>query len=132
MGDRAVGSAPDLPRVAATWSDLERAGEIDHRELVSFLQFLFVAGHETTTALLAHGAALLAGDSPLRQRLRDDRSAVPAFVKEVLRTHSPLQRLFRRVAWTTTLACSNWHPLGGSTLTTRPPASPVVRPPSTS
>jgi cytochrome P450 len=53
--------------------------------------FLFAAGQETTAKLLS--AALQAlGDRPeIQQRLREDRSLIPGFIEESLRTESPVK-----------------------------------------
>lgn len=72
------------------------AGELTVEEALYFSQFLFVAGHETTTALFACGAALLADEPELLERLRRHPALVSRFVEEVLRTTPPLHRLFRR------------------------------------
>ena len=71
------------------------AGEITDEELVGFLQLMFVAGHETTTALLAHTLELFAGDPAIFTTVREHPELVGALVDEVLRTFSPLQRVFR-------------------------------------
>lgn len=73
----------------------EREGELDRAELVAFLQLLFVAGHETTAALLSRCVEILAGRPALLRDLQGDSALVPAFVEEVLRAYGPLQRLFR-------------------------------------
>jgi len=69
--------------------------EIDRAELIGFLQFLFVAGHETTTALLSHVIEVLARDTELQSLVRSERSLLGPLIEEVLRTTGPLQRLFR-------------------------------------
>src|ERR1700743_813646 len=53
--------------------------------------FLFAAGQETTAKLLS--AALQAlGDRPeIQQKLRQDRSLIPGFIEESLRTESPVK-----------------------------------------
>ncbi len=71
-------------------------GELTVEEALYFSQFLFVAGHETTTALFACGAALLADEPALLEELRRQPALVTRFVEEVLRTTPPLHRLFRR------------------------------------
>jgi cytochrome P450 len=62
------------------------------------LQEMFVAGFETTTSPIGHGAKILTEHPELRERLRAERDLLPAFVEEVLRIESPVQGLFRRVA----------------------------------
>jgi cytochrome P450 len=94
---------PGDATITARLVGFEAAGELDRAELVSFLQLMFVAGHETTMALLGHGVELLIGDPALRRRLTGDPSRLADFVEEVLRTWSPLQRLFRRTTRDTRL-----------------------------
>ena len=62
------------------------------------LQEMFVAGFETTTSPLGHGMKVLIEEPEMLQRLRADRSLVPAFAEEVLRIESPVQGLFRKTA----------------------------------
>ena len=63
---------------------------------------LFAAGRDTARML---GTALrLIGEEPeLQQRLRDDRSRIPAFVEEVVRLESPIQGNFRMARHHTSL-----------------------------
>jgi cytochrome P450 len=56
---------------------------------------LFSAGQETTARLLGTMLQTL-GDRPdLQERLRDDRSLIPAFVEESLRMEPPIKGTFR-------------------------------------
>jgi cytochrome P450 len=80
------------------------AGEISNEELVGFLQLMFVAGHETTTALLAHTLELLAGVPALVKAVQEDPDLVGPLVEEVLRAFSPLQRVFRVATTDTQIA----------------------------
>jgi len=57
---------------------------------------LLTAGNVTTTHLLANMLALLADNPTIYQRVREDRSLIPAVVEEVLRLESPVQWLYRR------------------------------------
>jgi cytochrome P450 len=56
---------------------------------------LFAAGGETTARLLGSSLRLLAERPELQERLRADRSVIPAFVEEMLRIESPIQSDFR-------------------------------------
>jgi cytochrome P450 len=56
---------------------------------------LLVAGHETTTSLLGMMLYRLVERPELLQRLRDDRSLLPAAIEEALRFDSPVHGLFR-------------------------------------
>jgi cytochrome P450 len=82
----AIGS--ELARLAAE-------GELTEAEAAAFAQFLFVAGHETTTSLFGSGLELLARDPELADRLRAAPERLGAFVEEVLRWKPSLHRLFR-------------------------------------
>lgn len=94
--DHAARHATDpADTIAGRLAAAEAGGELDRAELVGFLQLLFVAGHETTTALITHTAELLAHAPELQRAVRADRSLVVPLIEEVLRTSGPLQRLFR-------------------------------------
>lgn len=69
---------------------------LDDMEIAHFCILLLIAGNETTTNLL--GAAFLAFRQfpDVWERLRADRSLVPAAVEEFLRWGSPTQALFRQ------------------------------------
>jgi cytochrome P450 len=69
---------------------------------VTFVQFL-VAGHETTTNLLASMTWLLLTHPDALARLREDRTLVPKAVEESLRIQPPLHWLARRVGRDTEL-----------------------------
>ncbi|GBE68087.1 cytochrome P450 [Mycobacterium sp. MFM001] len=70
-------------------------------EVVRSATFLFAAGQETTAKLLSAALQVL-GDRPdIQQRLRTDRSLIPAFIEESLRMESPVKsdsRLARKPA----------------------------------
>jgi cytochrome P450 family 150 subfamily A5 len=56
---------------------------------------MFAAGQETTVRLLSYAFQLI-GDRPdIQQRLREDRSLIPNFVEECLRTEGPVKGDFR-------------------------------------
>jgi cytochrome P450 len=65
--------------------------------------FLFAAGQGTTVDLLASALLALADDPGLQQRLRRDRSLIPAFIEEMLRLESPVKSNFRLARRTTTV-----------------------------
>jgi cytochrome P450 len=87
-------SDPD-DSIASQLVTFQSAGEISHDELVGFLQLMFVAGHETTTALLAHTVEYLATDSDLFTTVAGNRDLVAPLIEEMLRMYAPLQRVFR-------------------------------------
>ncbi|OCB42987.1 cytochrome [Mycobacterium malmoense] len=64
-------------------------------ELLGFCLLLLIAGHETTSNLLANAAVVLADHSDIRHRLAADESLLGAAVEELLRYDSPAQGLSR-------------------------------------
>lgn len=73
----------------------DAGGDLDHAELIDNVIFLFFAGFDTTTNLLATGCAeLLARPELLRQLRADPALAAPA-VEEFLRYDSPVQATAR-------------------------------------
>jgi cytochrome P450 len=63
---------------------------LDERELIAMLFLLLIAGHETTTNLIASGTLALATHPAELARLRSDPSLLPAAVEELLRFANPL------------------------------------------
>jgi hypothetical protein len=64
-------------------------------ELLANAVFLLVAGHETTTNLIANGLLSLLRAPEEMRRLRGDLSLLPSAVEELLRHESPLQMVGR-------------------------------------
>jgi cytochrome P450 len=90
--------------IAGRLVTFETDGEISRDELVSFLLLMFVAGHETTAALLAHTLERLATDPALLKTVEEDRELVGPLIEEMLRTCSSLQRVFRVATTDTEIA----------------------------
>ena len=67
--------------------------EVD--DVVRIAQFLFAAGQETTSRVLASGMRILAEQPALADELRADVGAIPNFVEECLRFESPLKGTYR-------------------------------------
>lgn len=67
------------------------SGQLTETEALSMLAVVVIAGGESTTSLVGNAARLLATHPELQERLRADRSLVPAFVEEAAR----LQPSFR-------------------------------------
>lgn len=72
-------------------------------ELLSMLTQMLVAGNETTTNTLSGGMLRLASEPQLFSRLRNEPTAIPMFVEEILRLESPVQGQFRRAIVATQL-----------------------------
>lgn len=68
---------------------------LTQRELLGFFQLLIVAGHETTTNLLANTLICLLDNPGEFARLRAKPDLLTAAVEEVLRYRSPVQFVFR-------------------------------------
>lgn len=84
--DNTVGS--DL---AQLWKD----GVLSEREATHFCAFLFLAGHETTTALIGNFFLELYRDPGLIARIRANPSDAPLFVEEMARYRGTVQRASR-------------------------------------
>jgi len=73
-------------------------------DVVKSATFLFAAGQETTTKLLSASMRVLAEHPEVVERLRSDRTRIPAFVEEMLRMESPVKSAFRLAKKDTELA----------------------------
>jgi cytochrome P450 len=76
---------------------LIRDGELTEPEVVSLCVFVFVAGFETTTSLIASALLLLLQNDSERNRLRADRALGTTAVEEFLRIESPIQMVPRLI-----------------------------------
>ncbi|OBK84304.1 cytochrome P450, partial [Mycolicibacter sinensis] len=72
-------------------------------DVVRVATFLFAAGQETTVKLLSAGLRVIAEQPQIQALLRDDRSRIPVFLEEALRTESPVKSHFRMARTTTTV-----------------------------
>jgi cytochrome P450 len=72
-------------------------------DVVRLATFLFAAGQETTTKLLSFGMRLIAERPDIQSLLREDRSRIPTFVEETLRTESPVKCHFRMARTSTSI-----------------------------
>lgn len=74
-------------------------------EVVSCLaRFLFGAGQDTTSRLIAMGIKILAEDKELQQFLREHPDRLPDFIEEVLRYDAPVKVAYRLAKKNTTVA----------------------------
>lgn len=102
LSDRRRNPRPDVltDLATATYED----GSIPELiEVVKSATFLFGAGSETTTKMLSSALRLLAERPDITEQLRADRSKIPNFFEEMLRTESPVKSDPRLVRKTTTL-----------------------------
>ncbi len=82
------GPADDM--VSALIEAHDSGDSLDERELIAMLWLLLIAGHETTTNLIASGTLALLTNPAELKRLRSDPSLLPGAVEELLRYVNPL------------------------------------------
>jgi cytochrome P450 len=66
-------------------------------EIIALAYVVLVAGNETTVNLLSSAMLLLLQNPEQLQRVRDDRSLIPAVIEETLRLQAPIQGIPRVV-----------------------------------
>lgn len=64
-------------------------------DLARLCCFLFGAGQDTTSRLIAMGIKILAEDKTLQQRVREQPGDIPNFIEEVLRLEAPVKAIYR-------------------------------------
>lgn len=87
--------APEDNVMSALAQVEERGDILTEDELLANAVFLLVAGHETTTNLIANGLLSLMRSPAEMKRLRDDPALLPSAIEEFLRFESPLQMVGR-------------------------------------
>jgi cytochrome P450 len=94
VADKRAHPADDLVSALVAASDTGDA--LSQRELIAMLFLLLVAGHETTTNLIASGTLALLTHPDQLERLRDDPALLPGAVEELLRYANPLNHATER------------------------------------
>jgi cytochrome P450 len=89
-----VNPADDM--VSALIEARDSGDSLNERELIAMLFLLLVAGHETTTNLIASGTLALLQNPAEMDRLRRDESLLPDAVEELLRYVNPLNHATER------------------------------------
>lgn len=85
-----------------TLVNAELDGErLDDEDIASFATLLLLAGHITTAVLLGNTLISLDENPELFERVREDRSLVPAVLEETLRLRPPFTRIERVTATAT-------------------------------
>ncbi|MCJ2180853.1 cytochrome P450 [Novosphingobium album (ex Hu et al. 2023)] len=74
---------------------LKDGSEPDFEVLSGLARFLFAAGQDTTSRLIAMGILILADDQELQARLRADPERVKDFIEECLRFDAPVKVSYR-------------------------------------
>lgn len=67
----------------------EQGDRLNEKELISMIQLLIFAGHETTSTLISIGTLMLLDHPEQLQMLKADHSLIPSAVEELLRFHGP-------------------------------------------
>jgi len=70
---------------------------LTHEELLGFCILFVIAGHETTTKMVANGIELLERHPDQRRAIVEDPTLVPGAIEEVLRFHNSTQYMHRTV-----------------------------------
>jgi cytochrome P450 PksS len=79
---------------------LEEEGDrLDHSELLSMVQLLLIAGHETTVNLIGNGVLELMCHPEERERLVADPELIEPAIEEMLRFNGPVETPFPRFAY---------------------------------
>ncbi len=76
----------------------------DFDTLARLACFLFGAGQDTTSRLIAMGIKILAEDKELQNRLRREPGRIPDFIEETLRYDAPVKVAYRLARRHTTIA----------------------------
>jgi cytochrome P450 len=88
--------APADDLVSALIEARDSDDSLNERELIAMLFLLLVAGHETTTNLIATGTLALLSNPGELARLRADPALLPGAVEELLRYVNPLNHATER------------------------------------
>ncbi|RKL65544.1 cytochrome P450 [Salipaludibacillus neizhouensis] len=67
----------------------EEGDKLSEKELLSMVQLLIFAGHETTSNLISTGTLILLDSPKQLEMLKNDHSLIPNAVEELLRYHGP-------------------------------------------
>jgi cytochrome P450 len=79
-------------------------GSVPSAEMLSLLaRFLYGAGQDTTSRLIAMAVRILGDDAELQTRLRNEPERIPDFLEEVLRYEGPVKVIYRLGRKSTTI-----------------------------
>ncbi|WP_433440796.1 cytochrome P450 [Nonomuraea sp. CA-141351] len=99
-------------------------GRLSHEELISTVMALLLAGHETTSNMIAIMAAMLLSEPERYQAVIDDPELIPGAVEEVLRLDTTLSVIgFPRVATEDSEFSGTAVPTGSTVIPCRPAAN---------
>ena len=86
--------------IARMWKD----GLLSEKEAKELCAFVFIAGHDTTTILVANAFRMFAEQPDLLGRIRENPADADRFVEEVARYRGTVQRVSRITTEATTVA----------------------------
>ncbi|WP_321922369.1 benzoate 1,2-dioxygenase electron transfer component BenC [Burkholderia sp. BCC1998] len=86
--------------IARMWKD----GLLSEKEAKELCAFVFIAGHDTTTIMVANAFRMFAEQPELLARIRDNPADADRFVEEVARYRGTVQRVSRITTEATTVA----------------------------
>jgi cytochrome P450 len=86
--------------IARMWKD----GLLSEKEAKELCAFVFIAGHDTTTILVANAFRMFAEQPNLLGRIRENPADADRFVEEVARYRGTVQRVSRILTEATTVA----------------------------
>ncbi|WP_344475977.1 cytochrome P450 [Nonomuraea monospora] len=99
-------------------------GRLGHQELIATVRALLLAGHETTSNMIAIMTAMLLSERERYQAVIDDPSLIPGAVEEVLRLDTTLSVIgFPRVAAEDVDLGGTTVPAGSTLIPCRPAAN---------
>lgn len=78
--------------IARMWKD---EGVLTEQEAKELCSFVFIAGHDTTTILIANAFRMFAEEPDMLERIRNNEADAPKFVEEVARFRGTVQRASR-------------------------------------
>jgi cytochrome P450/ferredoxin-NADP reductase len=94
-GRLVASSTSEADTVVARLARLTADGELTRQQSAQYMVLLLVAGHSTTTNLIANSTYVLTQHPQYAERLRDDPSFGEKFIEEVLRYRPSFQRIPR-------------------------------------
>lgn len=86
--------------IARMWKE----GLLSEKEAKELCAFVFIAGHDTTTILVANAFRMFAEHPHLVERIRENEADADKFVEEVARYRGTVQRVSRMTTEATTVA----------------------------
>ncbi|MFC4006231.1 cytochrome P450 [Nonomuraea purpurea] len=99
-------------------------GRLSHEELITTVRSLLLAGHETTSNMIAIMTAMLLADRERYEAVIDDPDLIPGSVEEVLRLDTTLSVIgFPRVATEDVEVSGTVVPAGSTVIPARPAAN---------